>query len=79
MTRRLRLLKVIVQPVFVVDDGETLVERIAEPVVVPAEEWPDFPTGRFAEGFEQLSREVEGYAVSDEPTRSPRDGEAASP
>ena len=39
----LRLLKVIVQPVFVFDDGESLVEQIAEPLVVPAAEWPAFP------------------------------------
>jgi hypothetical protein len=60
MTRRLRLLKVIVQPIFVVDDGESLVEQAAQPVEVPASEWPTFITGRFAEGFEALRREVEG-------------------
>jgi hypothetical protein len=57
---KLRLLKVIVQPVFVVDDGETLTERITEPVVVPASEWPTYPTEGFARGFEALRKEVEG-------------------
>jgi hypothetical protein len=39
----LRLLKVTVQPVFVQDDGETLTERPAQPIVVAAADWPDFP------------------------------------
>ncbi len=45
--KRLRLLKVMVQPVFVVDDGESLSERPAAPVMVPAAVWPEFA----AEGF----------------------------
>lgn len=35
-TRRLRLLKVLVQPVFVIDDDETLTERIGQGIDVPA-------------------------------------------
>jgi hypothetical protein len=58
-TKRLRLLKVIVQPIFVIDDGETLVEHPVEPVVVSPPEWPSFATGRFLEGFEQLREQVE--------------------
>lgn len=60
---KLRLLKVIVQPVFVVDDGEGLVEHVTQPVEVPAAEWPGFAAGRFAEGFEQLRAQVEGPTV----------------
>jgi hypothetical protein len=60
MTRKLRLLKVIVQPVFVVDDGEQLVELRADPVEVSGREWPTFPEGRFQEGVEALRRQVEG-------------------
>ena len=55
----LRLLKVIVQPIFVLDDGETLTEQAAQPLEVSAGEWPSFPTGRFAESFDALRREVE--------------------
>jgi hypothetical protein len=58
----LRLLKVICQPVFVVDDGETLLEQVAEPIVVPAAEWPSFATGSFAEGVEALRQQVEGHS-----------------
>jgi hypothetical protein len=60
VSKRLRLLKVIVQPVFVVDDGAELVEQPAEPVVVSPAEWPTFATARFAEGMEQLRQQVEG-------------------
>lgn len=59
---KLRLLKIIVQAVFVVDDGDSLVEQPAQPVEVPAAEWPTFATGRFAEGVEQLRAQVEGSA-----------------
>ncbi len=55
----LRLLKVIVQPIFVLDDGEHLTEQAAQPLEVSSEEWPTFPTGRFAESFEALRRQVE--------------------
>jgi hypothetical protein len=41
--KRLRLVKVVVQPHFVIDDGEQLEERVGEPVQVPAAEWPDYP------------------------------------
>jgi hypothetical protein len=47
--RRLRLLKVVVQAVFVADDGEYLHELVADPVEVAAAEWVSFPTGRFEE------------------------------
>lgn len=60
MSKTLRLLKVIVQPVFVVDDGENLVEQPAQPVEVAAAEWPTFAAGRFAQGFEELRQQVEG-------------------
>lgn len=60
---KLRLLKVIVQPVFALDDGETLEERPGEAVTVSPADWPTFATGRFAEGFEQLRQQVEGPPV----------------
>jgi hypothetical protein len=63
---RLRLLKVICQPVFVVDDGENLLEQAAEPVVVPAAEWPTYPTEGFARSFEILRVQMEATDFSDE-------------
>lgn len=62
---KLRLLKVICQPVFVLDDGESLVEQVAEPVVVPAAEWPTYPTEGFARSFATLQAQVEGTDLSD--------------
>ncbi len=59
---KLRLLKVIVQPVFVLDDGETLTEQTGQPVEAPASEWPTFATGTFAEGFVASRQEIEQAA-----------------
>lgn len=67
--RKLRLLKVIVQPVFVVDDGEQLVEQSAEPVVVSPADWPTFATTTFLEGFAQLQEQL-GTEDSPEPPGS---------
>lgn len=41
--RKLRLLKVVVQPFFAIDDGEALTEQASEPITVPASEWEGFP------------------------------------
>lgn len=63
MSDRLRLLKVVVQPVFVVDDGTELREIPTQPVTVSATDWPTFPTAGFAEATEALRTEVErGHA-----------------
>jgi hypothetical protein len=56
---RLRLLKVIVQPIFAVDDGKTLTEAPAEPVEVKAEDWPTYPTTQFVEAFNMLQAQVD--------------------
>lgn len=55
---KLRLLKVIVQPVFVVDDGETLTEQATEPVVVAAKDWPDYPKTGFATAVRALEEQL---------------------
>lgn len=57
--KKLRLLKVIVQPVFVVDDGQQLVEQAADPVVVSPAEWPTFATTAFVDGMEELQAQLE--------------------
>lgn len=44
---RLRLVKVVVQPFFVVDDGESITEVEHQPTVIPASEWPTYSSGRF--------------------------------
>ncbi len=57
---RLRLLKVIVQPVFVVDDGEQLIEQPAQPVTVSPQDWPTFATTTFVEGMQALQADLDG-------------------
>lgn len=61
MNRRLRLVKVIVQPVFVLDDGENVVELDHQPIAIPAAEWPSYSSERFpreaAEWEKQLNAE----------------------
>jgi hypothetical protein len=61
LAKQLRLLKVAVTPVFVVDDGETLTELSLNPptIVVAAQEWPTFAEGRFLDLVEDLSRQVQ--------------------
>jgi hypothetical protein len=56
---RIRLLKVIVQPVFVVDDGERLIEQVAEPVTVNPTDWPTFATTTFVEGMAALQAQLD--------------------
>ena len=58
--KRLRLLKVIVQPVFVLDDDEVgLTEHIAQPVEVPAHEWPTYASTQFVSSFQALQQQIE--------------------
>jgi hypothetical protein len=47
MTARIRLLKVAVQPYFVLDDGTNVVEVEHPPTVIPAAEWPTYSSERF--------------------------------
>lgn len=57
---RLRLLKVVVQPVFVMDDGEQLHEHPAQPVAVSPADWPTFATTTFVEGMAALQAQFDG-------------------
>lgn len=61
---RLRLIKVIVQPVFVLDDGENITELEHPAVAIPASDWPTYSSERFSaevkawqEQLDQESRE----------------------
>jgi hypothetical protein len=46
---RARLLKVMVQPMFVIDDDELLQEVIGTPVEIPAATWRNFAVSAFDE------------------------------
>jgi hypothetical protein len=71
----LRLLKVVVQPVFAIDDGETLTETTAEPVVVASADWPSYPATRFLEAVNELQAQLDTGAT---PSPSPAADAAAS-
>lgn len=57
--RRLRLVKILVQPVFVLDDGETLTEQIAQPREFPAAQWPEPAVTQIEQGIAQVQAQVE--------------------
>jgi hypothetical protein len=44
---KLRLVKVAVQPFFVLDDGETITEVDHPAAMIPAAEWPTYSSERF--------------------------------
>lgn len=45
--RKLRLVKVFVQPVFVLDDGDNITELEHTRVAIPAADWPTYSGERF--------------------------------
>lgn len=55
----LRLLKVIVQPVFVVDDGESLSEQVAQPIEVKPADWPTYATTAFPSAVAALQAQMD--------------------
>jgi len=67
---RLRLLKVMIQAIFVLDDGDELTEMSAQPLAVRAGDWPTFATTRFVEGAEALAMQIgaELYVPASTPT-----------
>lgn len=77
--KRLRLLHMIVQPVFVVDDGDLLpIENVlppqpdgspsvVQPVFVAAADWPTYATAGYVKAFDNLQEQIN--------TPSPVEGE----
>lgn len=58
---KLRLLKVLVQPVFVLDDGDSLIEQPADAFTVAAGAWREFADegGQFDQAVASLAAQVE--------------------
>jgi hypothetical protein len=52
--------KAVVQFTLVLDDGETLTERVAQPVVIEGSQWREYATAQ----FEQSVREVTAQSES---------------
>ena len=60
---RLRLIKVIVQPVFVLDDGESITEVDQAPVAIPASEWPAYSGERFPREVAEWQARLDGQSA----------------
>jgi hypothetical protein len=71
MTARLRLVKVAVQPFFVLDDGETIVEVEHPATVIPASEWPTYSSERFPSEVRAWQAQLDADA-SAQPNRAAR-------
>ncbi len=80
---RVRLLKVVVQPVFVLDDGEELTEVQHPAAAIPAVEWPTYSSERFprevAEWQEKLDAERGEVTASVTSLRPPERAQAGGP
>jgi hypothetical protein len=68
---KLRLIKVIVQPVFVLDDGENVTEIEHPAVTIPAAEWPAYSGERFPAEVKAWQQQLDAEAKS-EPSKLPR-------
>lgn len=56
--KRIRLVKVIVQPVFVLDDGTTIEEIEHPAIAIPASEWPTYSGERFPREMVAWEKEI---------------------
>ncbi len=56
---KLRLIKVLVQPVFVLDDGETITEIEHPATAIPASEWPTYSSERFPKELEAWQAQLD--------------------
>ena len=75
---QLRLLKVLVQPVFVYEDdpdGVMTEITLPQPALVTAKEWPGYATGRFLEAQAALQAELNTTSDIAEPCSPARSAE----
>jgi hypothetical protein len=61
--KKIRVVKVIVQPVVVADDGKTLTELDIGPATVPPEAWPDYATTGFVEQLAAIEKQINAEAA----------------
>ena len=62
--KRIRLVKVVVQPVFVLDDGENVTELEHPPVAIPAAEWPAYSGERFPREVAEWQKQLNAQEVN---------------
>ncbi|MGP0048791.1 MAG: hypothetical protein ACLPZR_08095 [Solirubrobacteraceae bacterium] len=69
---QLRLVKVIVQPVFVLDHG-THIEEIEHPAVaIPSQDWPTYSSERFPAEVKAWQSQLDAEARASEECKPPR-------
>lgn len=73
MSKRIRLVKVAVQPFFVLDDGENITEIEHGATVIPANEWPAYSSERFPAEVKAWQAQLDAEAAGQP---APRDGAA---
>lgn len=61
--RKLRLLKVAVQPFFVIDDGESIEEIEHPTAVIPASEWSTYSSERFPREVAEWQAQLDAEAA----------------
>jgi hypothetical protein len=71
MTAKLRLVKVVVQPIVLLDDGENMVEVEHPPTVIPAGEWPTYSSERFPREFAEWQAKLDAQ-TQESPAEKPK-------
>jgi hypothetical protein len=69
---KLRLVKIAVQPFFVLDDGETITEIDHPATVIPASEWPTYSSERFPREVAEWQARLDAETVSPSLNRATR-------
>lgn len=75
MSAKLRLVKVAVQPFFVLDDGETITEIDHPAILIPANEWPTYSSERFPAEMKAWQAQIDEEAqkqIAPSPNRATR-------
>jgi len=67
MSRQVRLVKVLVQPVFVLDDGQNISEVPIEEHVIPASQWPTYSSERFPREVAEWQAQLDDQDAGAEP------------
>jgi hypothetical protein len=70
--KRIRHVKTIVQHVFVVDDGDSLVEHVEPPNAIPAADWPTYSSDRFSRELAEWEERERLNAKPSVPNRATR-------
>jgi hypothetical protein len=75
MTPKLALRRVIVQPEFVLIDGDSVTDVEHPPVAIPASEWPTYSSERFPAEVAAWQAELDAAAAAPSPSLSGAESE----